>query len=112
MIKFFAVGFLVATPMAFVIEVIVVNFLISIYYTVALIVSLFAGEGVGTWIYDNYKYFMIFADIIQAFLVAGASEEISKYYSFRAIEHPDLIFLTGLDRMKQDVKAKIGGGQS
>ena len=113
-IKFFGAGFIIATPMAFLLEVLVVNVLMSMYYFVALVVAVFAGDGkaIGVWVYNNYKYFMVLADIVQAFLVAAASEEICKYYTFRSVEHPDLIFLTGLDRAKQDEKAKIGGGEA
>ena len=111
-IKFFGAGFIIATPMAFLVEVIILNILIAIYYFIALIVSLFADEGIGVWVYDNYKYFLTIADIVQAFVVAAAVEEICKYYTFRSVEHPDLIFLTGLDRTKQDVSAKIGGGEA
>ena len=75
----------------------------AIYYAIALVVAVLAGGGIGVWIYDDYKYFMAFADIVQAYLVAAASEEICKYYTFRSVEHPDLIFLTGLiERHKSD----------
>lgn len=111
-IKFFGAGFIVATPMAFLVEVIVVNILMALYYGVALIVALLSNGGVGAWLYDNYRYFLVVSDILVAFLVAAASEEICKYYTFRSVEHPDLIFLTGLDRLKQDVTAKIGGGEA
>jgi len=47
-----------------------------------------------------------------SFVVAAAAEEICKYYTFRSVEHPDLIFLTGLDRARQDVQAKIGGEEA
>ena len=40
------------------------------------------------------------------------TEELCKYYSFRFIEHPDLIFLTGLDRSEQDSEALYGGERS
>jgi len=111
-IKFFGAGFIIATPMAFLVEIIVVNILMAIYYAIALVVAVLAGGGIGVWIYDDYKYFMAFADIVQAYLVAAASEEICKYYTFRSVEHPDLIFLTGLDRTTHDAKARIGGGEA
>lgn len=111
-IKFFGAGFIVATPMAFLAEIIILNVLLGFYYAIALVVSVLAGDGVSLWIYDEYKYFMAIADILQAYLVAAASEEICKYYTFRSVEHPDLIFLTGLDRDAQDVKARIGGGEA
>lgn len=112
MIKFFAAGFVIATPMAFLIEIIVVNVLMGFYYVFALIVMLVNNDGIGTWFYNNYRYFLVVGDIIQAFLVAAATEEFCKYYTFRSVEHPDLIFLTGLDRSKQDIHAKMGGGEA
>lgn len=65
-IKFFGTGFIIATPMAFLVEVFVVNILMAMYYIVASIVALFASEGVGLWIFNEYKYFLAFADIVQA----------------------------------------------
>lgn len=111
-IKFFGAGFIIATPMAFLVEIIVVNVMLAMLYLVALIIAIFAGDGMGVWIYDEYKYFMVFADILQAYLVAAASEEICKYYTFRSVEHPDLIFLTGLDRDVQDINSRVGGGEA
>lgn len=113
-IKFFAAGFVIATPMAFLMEVIVVNIFMSLYYVFALVVMLIDNDGVGSWFYNHYRYLLVVGDIIQAFLVAAASEEICKYYAFRCVEHPDLIFLTGLDRSKQHIQAanKVGGGDA
>mmetsp|Transcript_16382 Transcript_16382/g.31027 ORF Transcript_16382/g.31027 Transcript_16382/m.31027 type:complete len:931 (-) Transcript_16382:112-2904(-) len=111
-IKFFAAGFVIATPMAFLIEVIVVNILMSVYYVFALIIMLIDSERISVWFYNNYRYLLVVGDIIQAFLVAAASEEFCKYYTFRSVEHPDLIFLTGLDRSKQDIQSKVGGEEA
>jgi len=111
-IKFFAAGFVIATPMAFFFEAFVMNIFIIFFYIFAGVDALAAKGAAGSWISNHYTPFLITADVIQAFLVAAAVEELCKYYSFRAVEHPDLLFLTGLDRLKQDKKAMIGGDQA
>ncbi len=111
-VKFFAAGFLIATPSAFFFEVIIINILMIFFYIFYFFDHFITGDTIGNWIVDNYTPFLAIADVIQAFVVAAAVEELCKYYTFRAVEHPDLIFLTGLDRMRQDKKAKIGGNQS
>ena len=88
------------------------NIFIIFFYIFAGVDALAAKGAAGSWISNHCTPFLITADVIQAFLVAAAVEELCKYYSFRAVEHPDLLFLTGLDRLKQDKKAMIGGDQA
>mmetsp|Transcript_24059 Transcript_24059/g.27460 ORF Transcript_24059/g.27460 Transcript_24059/m.27460 type:complete len:904 (+) Transcript_24059:418-3129(+) len=111
-IKFFAAGFIVATPTAFIFEALIMTVLMSGYYFIGLIVYIVEGEDAGGWWDDNYRFVLIIADVLNAFLVAALVEEICKYYTFRTVEHPDLIFLTGLDRSKRDMKSSYGGNSS
>jgi hypothetical protein len=104
---------MIATTMAFVLEGVIMNLLILIYYAVtSVIVLIGGGQNLGNWIDCNYNLIMSLADVIQAFLVAALAEEICKYYTFRAVEHPDLLFLTGLDRHNHGSQAKIGGQEA
>jgi hypothetical protein len=61
---------------------------------------------------DYYFGFLIAMAIVESYFVAALSEEFCKYYTFRTIEHPDLIFLTGLDRSKKDDSAILGGNDA
>jgi RsiW-degrading membrane proteinase PrsW (M82 family) len=108
-IKFFAAGFIIATPTAFVVEAILLNILLGVFYIIATLILLLTGDDVMYW-FENHIYVLLFiADIVQSFLIAGAAEECCKYFAFRTIEHPDLIFLTSLDKSKQDRTALAGG---
>lgn len=108
-IKFFAAGFIVAAPTAYIFETIIMTCFAVIYYLVALITKVFTGgNGLDP---DNMEghVIMIFVDMLQAFLMAALVEEMCKYYSFRTVEHPDLIFLTGLNRITRDYDTTYGG---
>ncbi|KAK1746814.1 hypothetical protein QTG54_002158 [Skeletonema marinoi] len=59
-------------------------------------------------VFDNNFIFWFVGELIGAYFVAALVEELCKYYGFRFVEHPDLIFLTGLDRSAE--QAKTAGG--
>ncbi len=107
-IKFFSFGFFVTTSAAIVVESIILNMFIATYYLIYFISTIVWG---GTWqtMGDDFGFQLALA-IFESYFVAALSEEFCKYYTFRTIEHPDLIFLTGLDRSKTDDTATILGG--
>jgi len=107
-IKFFAAGFLIAVPAAFFFEGMLVNISLTTAYT-AYALGVKISEGFITWVADNYKWMWILAELCNAYIVAAITEELCKYYAFRCVEHPDLIFLTGLARSSQDERAVAGG---
>lgn len=101
-IKFFAAGFLIAVPSAFVFEGILVNIILSIAYFAYFIGQSMGGDNFTYWIINHYGFIWIVFEFMNAFLVAAITEELCKYYTFRTVEHPDLLFLTGLDRSAND----------
>lgn len=107
-VKFFAVGFVICVPVGFVLEGVLINGLVWMLYMVYYPVSWMAGEEFDDWIIDNHRILWIMAELINAYFVAALVEELCKYYGFRFLEHPDLIFLTGLDRTA--AQASSGGG--
>lgn len=107
-VKFFAVGFVICVPVGFVLEGILINTLVWMLYAVYYPVSWMAGEDFDDWIIDNHRPLWVIAELINAYFVAALVEELCKYYGFRFLEHPDLIFLTGLDRTA--AQASSGGG--
>ncbi len=107
-IKFFAAGFIIATPTAFVFEYILMSLLASVYYIIVAVIKVFDG-GFQDDLGDIDPRILIVVDIIQAFFIAAMVEELCKYYAFRTVEHPDLIFLTGLNRVKRDKMTTYGG---
>lgn len=107
-VKFFAVGFVICVPVGFVIEGLLVNGLVSILYILYYAIDFFAGENFDTWIIDNHHILWIIGELVNAYLVAALVEELCKYYGFRFVEHPDLIFLTGLDRSAEQTKYQGG----
>jgi hypothetical protein len=107
-VKFFAVGFVICVPVGFVLEGVLINGLVWMLYMVYYPVSWVAGEDFDDWIIDNHRILWVIAELINAYFVASLVEELSKYYGFRFLEHPDLIFLTGLDRTA--AQASSGGG--
>ena len=108
-IKFFAAGFIIATPTAFIIEAILLNVLLGLFYAIATPLLLLTGQDVMDWFENHLYIFLSIADIVQSFLIAAITEECCKYFAFRTVEHPDLIFLTSLDKSKQDRTALAGG---
>ena len=114
-IKFFSFGFLLATPAAIVVESIILNMVIATYYLGYLISTIFSGGSLQSMGDDEHWYYFSFQlamAMVESYLVAALSEEFCKYYTFRTIEHPDLIFLTGLDRSKKDETALLGGNSA
>lgn len=108
-IKFFAAGFLIAFPTAFFFEVITINIGLTIAYSLDTILGAIIGSSYVDWIDANYRGLLTIAEVIQSYLCAALIEELCKYYTFRTVEHPDLIFLTGLDRGEQEKDAFNGG---
>jgi hypothetical protein len=108
-IKFFAAGFLVAVPTAFFFEGLVVNLMLFISYSFYMVLAWSVGDGFVNWVSNNYWLIWFLGELINAYLVAAVTEELCKYYTFRAVEHPDLIFLTGLHRESNDGNAVDGG---
>jgi len=108
-IKFFAAGFVIAFPTAFVLEGVIINLFLAFVYIIEAIFGVLIGNGFIDWVDTNYRLLLIISEIIQSFLMAAATEEFCKYYTFRTIEHPDLIFLTGLDRSEPQEDAFNGG---
>ena len=107
-IKFFAAGFVIAAPTAFVFEYIFMSILALFYYIIVAVITLF-DEAIGKNVGDIDYQTLIFFDILQSYLIAALIEEACKYYAFRTVEHPDLIFLTGLNRVKHDKMTTYGG---
>jgi hypothetical protein len=108
-VKFFAAGFLIAVPTAFFFEGLVVNLILFIAYSFYMLLEWLVGDGFVYWVQNQYWVIWIVGELINAYLVAAVTEELCKYYTFRAVEHPDLIFLTGLHRESNDGNAVDGG---
>jgi hypothetical protein len=108
-IKFYAAGFLIAVPSSFFFEGILVNLTLMMAYFVYWIGEIIAGEKFTYWVIDHYKILWVIGEFVNAYIVAAITEELCKYYTFRTVEHPDLIFLTGLQRSSQDERAIQGG---
>jgi len=108
-IKFYAAGFLIAVPTAIFFEGLIVNLVIMgagmWYYLLYMLI----GIDFGVWVFDHQRVIWIVGELFNAYVVAAITEELCKYYTFRAVEHPDLIFLTGLQRESQDESAMEGG---
>ncbi|KAL9184043.1 hypothetical protein ACHAXT_002129 [Thalassiosira profunda] len=97
-VKFFAVGFLICVPVGFVLEAILINGLVCLLYVGYYLLHWTVGEEFDTWLIANHRIIWMVGELVNAFLVASLVEECCKYYGFRFLEHPDLLFLTGLDR--------------
>ena len=108
-IKFFAAGFLIAVPSAFFFEGLLVNITLTTAWIGYSLAQAIGGETFVNWFISYYRILWILAELVNAYLVAAVTEELCKYYTFRCVEHPDLIFLTGLDRSSQDDRAIQGG---
>jgi hypothetical protein len=108
-IKFFAAGFLIAVPSAFFFEGLMVNITLTTAWTGYSICEAICGEIFVNWVGNHYRLIWILGELVNAYVVAAVTEELCKYYTFRCVEHPDLIFLTGLDRKSQDDRDIEGG---
>lgn len=108
-IKFFAAGFLIAVPSAFVFEGILTNINLLLGYGLYSLGQKIGGDNFTYFIIEHIKIFWFVGEFFSAFFVAALVEELCKYYTFRTVEHPDLVFLTGLQRSSQDERAIEGG---
>ena len=108
-IKFFTAGFVIAVPSAFFFEGVLVNMTLTTAYLGYGLGQLMAGDTFVLWISQHYRLLWIVVEIFNAYVVATVTEELCKYYTFRCVEHPDLIFLTGLVSTTQDERALEGG---
>ena len=97
-VKFFSVGFCVCVVTGFVIEgflVVAIQWILYIsYYPPHWI----WGDDYDAWLAANDRILKTSAELVFAYIVAALVEELCKYYGFRFLEHPDLVFITGLDR--------------
>jgi hypothetical protein len=108
-IKFFAAGFLIAVPTAFFFEGFLVNIMLLAVWSIYEFFVVIAGEAFIDRVFDHWRLFWMLGELVNAYIVAAVTEEVCKYYTFRCVEHPDLVFLTGLDRKVQDEAAVDGG---
>ena len=104
-VKFFAAGFLIAVPSAFFFQGMLMN--VTLWF--AWLSYALSPESLQSWVSENYVIFWVFGELFNAYVIAAVTEELCKYYTFRCVEHPDLLFLTGLDRKSQDDRAVEGG---
>jgi len=111
-VKFYGAGFIIATPTAFIAEGILINILLFVVYIFYAIGAVIWEQPFLDWVARYYMIFWLVGEIVNAFVVAAITEELCKYYAFRFVEHPDLIFLTGLDRSRADSEALYGGDQN
>jgi hypothetical protein len=108
-IKFFAAGFLIAVPTAFFFEGFLVNIILIAAWSMYELSAAIVGDVFIDWVFDHWRLIWILGELVNAYIVAAVTEEVCKYYTFRCVEHPDLIFLTGLNRNVQDEAAVDGG---
>ena len=105
-VKFFAVGFCICIPVGFVLEGILVNVFFGLLYLAYwLLQAIFQDDAVYDFLHEHQSVLWIFGELLNAFFVAALVEELCKYFGFRALEHPDLLFITGLDRTAEQAKA-------
>lgn len=109
-IKLFAAGFLIAVPSAFFFEGLVVNVVLLLGWGVYSIFDLAVGEPFSDFMEDHWRVVWILCEVFNAYVVAALTEELCKYYTFRAVEHPDLVFLTGLNRDGPGGEGTVVGG--
>lgn len=108
-IKMFAAGFLIAVPTAFFFEGLLVNVALFTTWIMYDALASAIGDNFTLWVYDHWRAIWILGELFNAYIVAAVTEELCKYYTFRAVEHPDLVFLTGLQRESQEETAMDGG---
>jgi hypothetical protein len=108
-IKMFTAGFMVAVPSAFFFEGLIVNIALFLVWIFYYVLAISIGENFEEWTIDHFTVIWFIGELFNAYVVAALVEELCKYYTFRAVEHPDLIFLTGLHRDKRNETAVDGG---
>jgi hypothetical protein len=109
-IKFFTSGFLIATPTAFVFEGMLINTGWFASYLLYDFFYLIFEDAFKDWLSAHIRIYWLISELLNAYIVAAVTEELCKYYAFRAIEHPDLVFLTGLQREDADNTNMVEGG--
>lgn len=108
-VKFFAAGFAIAVPTAFFLEGILINIVLAVTYSLYGVIEAIRGESFVAFVANHYSVLWYLGELINAFIIAAITEELCKYYTFRCVEHPDLVFLTGLNRKEQASDAVAGG---
>jgi hypothetical protein len=91
--KFFAAGFLLAVPTAFVLELVLVNTLLITVFLIMHTIKTLGGGAFVAYVSNHSTGFLILYEFFNAFIVAAATEELCKYFVFRMVEHPDLFFM-------------------
>jgi hypothetical protein len=104
----FAAGFLIAFPAASS-EGLLANLVLFFIWVFCDVMALTIGDGFSDWVFEHWQSIWIIGELFNAFIVATVTEELFKYHTFRAVEHPDLIVLAGLQRDNQDENAVDGG---
>ncbi|GKY91987.1 hypothetical protein MPSEU_000170300 [Mayamaea pseudoterrestris] len=108
-IKLFAAGFVIAVPSAFFFEGLLVNIVLFGAWGLFELLTASLGDSFTTWVFDHWRLIWIFGELFNAYVVAAITEELCKYYTFRAVEHPDLMFLTGL-HLDEHRETAVDGG--
>ena len=85
-IKFFAAGFVISTPTAFVVEAIIINIVLFVTYCVYGFLGMIYGESFRSFSTNHYGVLLILSEVGSSFLMAAAAEEFCKYYTFRTVE--------------------------
>jgi len=106
-IKMFSAGFTIGVPTAFVFQALFVNISISFVYIFYGLLNSLKAEAFITFLDSHTRFTWLLGEFIQAFFLAAMIEELCKYYTFRTIEHPDLMFISDDDRNKQVQSASL-----
>jgi len=99
-VKYFASGFLLCTYIAFFFEIVVGSVLKMIFYTLAYLfygVKMSFEEGEENYFAKYHPGFSILYYFFNAFLVAALIEELSKYFGYLMVQHPDSIIGYNID---------------
>ena len=88
-IKLFAAGFVLAVPTAYIVEGILQTIILCFSLALYLVLSLFRL----TFLLNGFVSYalLIFGELINAFIIAAVTEELTKYLVYRCVEHPDLM---------------------
>ena len=91
--KFFSAGFLLGVPTAYVMEV-AMSYLFYLIASATLgLLHLLRLSDAADFLRDHGFAFRFIEQLMNAFVVAATIEEFCKYYFFRMIDHPDLLFM-------------------
>jgi hypothetical protein len=91
--KFFSAGFLLGVPTAYVMEVAMSYLFYLIANSTLGLLHLLSLEDASDFLTDQIFVFKFIEQLLNAFIVAATIEEFCKYYFFRMIDHPDLLFM-------------------